>query len=101
MTKISKQIKDQNPSTYGYGSPLQIPGNEDGVIRTYYISFKDRDGDIRYWSDCENGEEYYKIATAKKQLVSELKEDVLSELEQSIISLTLENMAKCKIKVCQ
>ena len=59
------------------------------------------DGDIRYWSDCENGEEYYKIATAKKQLVSELKEDVLSELEQSIISLTLENMAKCKIKVCQ
>lgn len=48
MTKISKQIKDQNPSTYGYGSPLQIPGNEDGVIRTYYISFKDYDGDIRY-----------------------------------------------------
>ncbi len=57
-------------------------------------------GDIRYWQDCENGEEYYRIATAKKALVAELDEDILTAMEQNIIALTLENMARCKIKVC-
>ncbi len=54
-------------------------------------------GDIRYWQDCENGDEYYRIATEHKPLVSELGEDILTEMEQKIIALTLENMAKCKI----
>lgn len=48
MTRISKVIKDQNPEVYGYGSPLQIPGNEDGTIRSYYVGFTDADGDIRF-----------------------------------------------------
>lgn len=54
-------------------------------------------GDIRYWQDCENGDEYYRIATEHKPLVAELGEDILTEMEQKIIALTLENMAKCKI----
>ena len=57
-------------------------------------------GDIRYWKDCENGEEYYRIATEHKPLVAELNEDILTELEKNIINLTLENMAQCKIKAC-
>lgn len=56
MSRISKQIKDQNPTIYGYGSPLQIPGNEDGVIRSYYIGFTDADGDIRF---CPTSKELY------------------------------------------
>ncbi|MDO4161623.1 MAG: HD domain-containing protein [Pseudomonadota bacterium] len=56
-------------------------------------------GDIRYWTDCENGDEYYRIATAKKSLVAELDEKILTILEKNIIDLTLENMAKCNIKV--
>lgn len=56
MARISKQIKDQNPTIYGYGSPLQIPGNEDGVIRSYYIGFTDADGDIRF---CPTTKELY------------------------------------------
>ena len=56
MARISKQIKDQNPTIYGYGSPLQIPGNEDGVIRSYYIGFTDADGDIRF---CPTSKELY------------------------------------------
>lgn len=58
------------------------------------------DGDIRYWQDCENGDEYYRIATEHKPLVAELGENILTEMEQKIIALTLENMAKCKIN-CQ
>lgn len=58
------------------------------------------DGDIRYWYDCENGDEYYRIATEHKPLVAELGENILTEMEQKIIALTLENMAKCKIN-CQ
>ena len=58
------------------------------------------DGDIRYWHDCENGDEYYRIATEHKPLVAELGENILTEMEQKIIALTLENMAKCKIN-CQ
>ncbi len=57
-------------------------------------------GDIRYWKECQNGDEYYKIATSKKKLVSELNEDILQCIENSVIDLTMENMKKCKIKVC-
>lgn len=57
-------------------------------------------GDIRYWKDCENGEEYYKIATAKKKLITELDEEILAILENTVIGLTLENMKKCQIKNC-
>lgn len=56
-------------------------------------------GDIRYWKDCENGEEYYRIATAKKVLVADLDEEILTILEKNIIDLTLENMKKCNIKI--
>jgi len=55
-------------------------------------------GDIRYWRDCENGEEYYKIATAKKAPVAELGENILSVMEEKIIALTMENMRRWKIK---
>ena len=57
-------------------------------------------GDIRYWKDCENGEEYYKIATSKKSVVADLDEDIISVLENEAINLTLENMQKCQIKSC-
>ncbi len=57
-------------------------------------------GDIRYWQDCDNGTEYYRIATAKKALVKELDEDILTELEHKIITLTKENISRCKIEVC-
>lgn len=56
------------------------------------------DGDIRYWQNCENGEEYYKIATSPKAIVSEINEEILTLLEQKVIKLTLENMKKCQIK---
>ena len=58
MTRISKAVKDQNPEVYGYGNPNLIPGNEDGVIRTYYMSFQDYDGDIRY---CAVSKELYEM----------------------------------------
>lgn len=58
------------------------------------------DGDIRYWKECENGEEYYRIATSEKQTVLELNEEILTALEQAVIRLTKENMKKCQIEVC-
>jgi len=55
-------------------------------------------GDIRYWQDCENGNEYYKIATAHKPLVTEIDEEILRVMEKAIIALTLENMQRWKIE---
>ena len=57
------------------------------------------DGDVRYWKKCENGEEYYKMASQKKPMIKEIDEPIITELEKAIISLSQENIKKCKIKV--
>lgn len=57
-----------------------------------------KDGDVRYWKLCENGAQYYKIASQKKQLIKELNEPILTDLENAIIKLSRTNMQKCGIK---
>lgn len=57
-----------------------------------------KDGDVRYWQQCENGSEYYKIAQQKKALIKEIDEPIITELENAIIRLSLRNMAQCGIK---
>ena len=57
-----------------------------------------KDGDVTYWKKCENGEEYYKMALLKKPLIAEIGEEIISELENAIISLAKKNMTKCHIK---
>ena len=57
-----------------------------------------KDGDVRYWQQCENGSEYYKIAQKKKELIKEIDEPIITELEKAIISLSRQNMAKYGIK---
>lgn len=57
-----------------------------------------KDGDVGYWKFCENGAEYYKMATQKKPLVAEINEPIIIELEKAIIQLALDNMQKCGIK---
>lgn len=57
-----------------------------------------KDGDIRYWKQCENGTEYYKIALQKKPMIAQLNEKILTELENAIIALSQKNMKKCRIK---
>ena len=56
-------------------------------------------GDVRYWKKCENGQEYYKMAAQKKPMIKEIDESIITELEKKIISLSTENIKKCKIKV--
>ena len=58
-----------------------------------------KDGDVRYWQQCENGEEYYKMALQKKPIITEIDEPIITELEKTIISLSTENMKKCKVKI--
>ena len=58
-----------------------------------------KDGDVRYWKDCENGEEYYKMALEKKEIVALTNEDIIKDLEDAIIALSTKNMKKCKIKI--
>ena len=55
------------------------------------------DGDVTYWKNCENGNEYYKMASLKKPMIKEINEDIITELEKKIISLSLENMKNCHI----
>ena len=55
------------------------------------------DGDVTYWKDCENGNEYYKMASLKKPMIKEINEDIITELEKKIISLSLKNMKNCHI----
>lgn len=57
-----------------------------------------KDGDVRYWQQCENGTEYYKIAQQKKALIKEIDEPIITELENAIINLSCQNMAKYGIK---
>lgn len=56
-----------------------------------------QDGNVNYWKDCENGDEYYKIALQKKPLVAEIDEKIITELEEVIIRLSKTNMEKCHI----
>ena len=58
-----------------------------------------KNGDVRYWKDCENGEEYYKLVLKKKDLVMEIGEPILKDLENAIAELSLKNMKKYHIKV--
>lgn len=58
-----------------------------------------KDGDVRYWKECENGEEYYKLVLQKKPLIKEINEPILKDLENAITELSLKNMKKCHIKV--
>jgi len=57
-----------------------------------------KDGDVTYWKRCENGEEYYKMASQKKPLIKEINEPIITELENAIINLSLQNIKKCHIK---
>ena len=50
------------------------------------------DGDVRYWLDCEDGEQYRRINTEKKQIVADLDESFIEELESGTIKLSQENM---------
>ena len=58
-----------------------------------------KDGDIRYWQTCENGNEYYKMASLKKELIKEIDEPIITALEEAIICLSEKNMSKWQIKV--
>ena len=49
------------------------------------------DGDVRYWKKCENGQEYYKMASQKKPMIKEIDETIITELEKAIINLSSEN----------
>lgn len=58
-----------------------------------------KNGDVSYWKECENGEEYYKMVLKKKDLVAETGEPVIQELEKAVIALSRKNMAGCRIKI--
>ena len=51
-------------------------------------------GDIRYWTEYEDGEQYYKINTEKKKVVAVLDEPIVEALEEGTIELALTNMKK-------
>jgi putative hydrolase of HD superfamily len=51
-------------------------------------------GDIRYWAEYEDGEQYYKINTEKKEIVAQLDEPIVESLENATINLALANMEK-------
>ena len=57
-----------------------------------------KDGDVHYWRLCENGAEYYKMASQRKPLIKEIDEPIITELEKNIIKLSCSNMKKCGIK---
>lgn len=57
------------------------------------------DGDIRYWSEYEDGEQYYRINTEKKAVVAVLDEPIVEALENGTINLALTNMKKIGVKI--
>lgn len=57
------------------------------------------DGDVRYWSECEDGTQYYQINTEKKEVVAVLDEDIVNALEDEVIALSLRNLRKCGIDI--
>lgn len=52
------------------------------------------DGDVRYWLDCEDGEQYRRINTEKKHVVEVLDEKFVEELEKGTIAVSKENMRR-------
>ncbi len=54
-------------------------------------------GDVTYWKNCENGDNYYKIASEKKPMIQEIDEKIITELENAILFLSNQNIKKCKI----
>ena len=52
------------------------------------------DGDVRYWLDCEDGEQYRRINTEKKKVVAILDEKFIEELEKGTIAISEENMRR-------
>ena len=58
-----------------------------------------KNGDVRYWLECEDGSQYLTINTEKKQVVAVLNEPIVEDLENAIIALSLENLRKCGIKI--
>lgn len=56
-------------------------------------------GDIRYWTEYEDGEQYYKINTEKKPVVAVLDEPIVEALEDGTINLALTNMKKLGIEM--
>ena len=57
------------------------------------------DGDVRYWTEYEDGEQYYKISTEKKAIVAELNEPIVEALENATINMALTNMKKIGISI--
>lgn len=58
-----------------------------------------KNGDVRYWLECEDGSQYLTINTEKKQVVAVLNEPIVEDLENAVIALSLENLKKCDIKI--
>lgn len=58
-----------------------------------------KNGDVRYWLECEDGEQYLTINTEKKQVVAILDEPIVEELENAVIALSFKNLRKCGIEV--
>lgn len=56
-------------------------------------------GDIRYWTEYEDGEQYYKINTEKKPVVAVLDEPIVEALEDGTINLALTNMKKLGVEI--
>ncbi len=57
------------------------------------------DGDVRYWTEYEDGEQYYKINTEKKAIVAELDEPIVEALENGTINMALTNMKKIGVSI--
>lgn len=57
------------------------------------------DGDVRYWTEYEDGEQYYKINTEKKAMVALLDEPIVEALENGTINLALANMKKIGVTI--
>ncbi len=58
-----------------------------------------KNGDVRYWLECEDGAQYLTINTEKKQVVAVLDEPIIEKLEDAVIALSCDNLRKCGIKV--
>jgi putative hydrolase of HD superfamily len=53
-----------------------------------------KNGDVRYWLECEDGAQYLTINTEKKQVVAVLDEPIVEKLEDAVIELSLSNLKK-------
>ena len=58
-----------------------------------------KNGDVRYWLECEDGAQYLTINTEKKQVVAVLDEPAVEALEDAVIALSLKNLRNCGIKI--